>query len=143
MALFPLIELPQTTGTKGQRMPLFREVAWDFKENRPIWRGGEPVYITGGPAVLVWAWNALHNPRGLHDVFTRDYGLGIQELEGKPYSEEIRRSEAIRYVRQALEVNPYIVQVDAIAVDFSGSVLSLTCQLQTIYGEVEINGWTL
>ena len=57
--------------------------------------------------------------------------------------EEIRRSEAIRYVRQALEVNPYIVQVDAIAVDFSGSVLSLTCQIQTIYGEVEINGWTL
>ena len=143
MALFPLIELPQATGTKGQRMPLFREVASDFKENRPIWRGGEPVYITGGPAVLVWAWNALHNPRDLHDVFTRDYGLGIQELEGKPYSEEIRRSEAIRYVRQALEVNPYIVQVDAIAVDFSGSVLTLTCQLQTIYGEVEINGWTL
>lgn len=93
--------------------------------------------------MLVWAWNALHNPRDLHDVFTRDYGLGIQELEGKPYSEEIRRSEAIRYIRQALEVNPYIVQVDAIAVDFSGSVLSLTCQIQTIYGEVEINGWTL
>ena len=39
--------------------------------------------------------------------------------------------------------SPYIVQVDAIAVDFSGSVLSLTCQIQTIYGEVEINGWTL
>ena len=59
MALFPLIELPSVEDSSGTGRKLFREVAWDFRENKPIWRGGEPVYITGAPAVLVWAWNTL------------------------------------------------------------------------------------
>ena len=40
MALFPLISLPDIQGSDGARLPLFREAAWDFRTNTPIWRGG-------------------------------------------------------------------------------------------------------
>ena len=58
MSLFPLISEPDTgelTGSDG--LPLYREVDWDFRTNKPVWKGGNPVYVTGGRAVLVWAWN--------------------------------------------------------------------------------------
>ena len=140
MGLFPLIDLPSLpAGGQGARQ-LYREVAWDYQANRPIWRGGEPVYITGAPAVQVWAWKALQTEMGMHDVFTRDYGLGIRsELMGKPYTQTVQRSEAIRYVKQALMINPYITDVTAVEVSFAGSELSVDCTIRTVYGEVAVS----
>lgn len=144
MALFPLIGLPATEGAGGQRLPLFREAAWNFRTNTPIWRGGEPVYVTGASAVLVWAWNTLHAERGIHDIFTRDYGLGIREgLTGKPYTAQVKESEAVRYVRECLMVNPYITAVDAVTVEFTDSLLTVSCKITTIYGEVTVDGCKL
>ena len=143
MSLFPLISLPELDDGQGGQLPLFREAAWDFRNNRPIWRGGEPVYVTGASAVLVWAWNALHTLRGMHDIFTRDYGLGIRELTGRAYTEQIRRSEAIRYVRDALLTNPYITAAEAVSVSFDGSLLTIACRIETVYGEVNVDGCTI
>lgn len=144
MALFPLIDLPDLAGQDNKPRKLFRETAWDFRANRPIWRGGEPVYVTGASAVLVWAWNTLHAERGKFDVFTRDHGLGIREgLTGKPYTDDVRRSEAARYVREALTVNPYITAVDAVTVEFEGNTLTVSCKIMTVYGEVTIDGCKL
>lgn len=143
MSLFPLIDLPTLEGSDGTKQTLFRETAWNFRENRPIWRGGEPVYVTGASAVLVWAWNALHTLRGMHDIYTRDYGLGIRELTGRAYTEQIRQSEAVRYVREALLTNPYITGVEAVSVSFEGSTLAISCKIQTVYGEVNVDGCTI
>ena len=140
MGLFPLISLPDLTDSAGTQRQLFREPAWDFRQNAPIWRGGEPVYVTGASAVLVWAWNTLHTLRGMHDIFTRDYGLGIKALIGTAYTESVRRSEAIRYVREALLVCPYITSVDSVSVELDGAMLVITCTIQTVYGEVNIDG---
>lgn len=138
MSLFPLIE-EAGTGT-AQGLPLAREVAWDYEKDCPVWAGGEPVYVTGAEAVLVWAWNAVHTGRGEHCPFTWDYGQDLAELIGQPYSDGIRQSEAARRVREALEVNPYIEGVDQIGVSFQGTTLKLTCRIKTIYGEVALDG---
>ena len=143
MALFPLISLPDIQGSDGQRLPLFREAAWNVKDNRPIWRGGEPVYVTGASAVLVWCWNTLHTLRGRHDLYTNGFGLGIKALTGKAYTELVRQSEAIRYVREALLVCPYVTAVEAVEIGLEGSTLSITCRVQTIYGEVTVDGCTI
>ena len=53
MSLFPLITEPDTgvlTETGG--LPLYQEVDWNFQSNKPVWRGGNPVYVTGARAVL-------------------------------------------------------------------------------------------
>ena len=64
MALFPLIELPSLPGEGGRRLPLFREAAWDFKNNTPLWARVISPGLTFNPppaialAVMVW-WGLL------------------------------------------------------------------------------------
>ena len=140
MSLFPLIDQPDDGELIGTSLPLYRETDWDFKTNRPVWRGGNPVFVTGARAVLVWAWNALHTERFSHDVFSYDYGPDFSGLLGRPYTDEVRQSEAIRIVRETLMVNPYITAVTQVSVSFQESVLTLGFKLTTIYGEVSIDG---
>lgn len=75
MSLFPLIDRPDDgVIAAAANLPLYRETDWNFQTNEPVWRGGNPVMVTGARAVLVWAWNALHTERFAHDVFSSDYG---------------------------------------------------------------------
>lgn len=140
MSLFPLINQPDSGELLETELPLFRETDWDFNANCPVWRGGNPVFVTGARAVLVWAWNALHTERFAHDVFSADYGPDFTGLIGQPYTEEVRQSEAIRIVRETLMVNPYITAVTQVSAVFHDSVLTLNFKMATIYGEVSING---
>ena len=139
MSLFPLIQTSEVTVTGSSALPLCRETDWDFRNNKPVWRNGSPVFVTGARAVLIWAWNALHTPRFAHDVFSQDYGPDFEILIGRTYTEEVRASEAIRVVRETLLVNPYITDVTQISAELEGSVLHLAFRMQTIYGEVRID----
>lgn len=140
MSLFPLISQPDVgeLATTGG-LPLYREVDWNFQTNKPVWKGGNPVFVTGARAVLVWAWNALHTERFAHDVFSSDYGLDSETLLGRAYSSEVREAEAVRIVRETLQVNPYITNVTQVSVEFEDSVLHLSFKLTTIYGEVTVD----
>lgn len=140
MSLFPLIEQPDVGElTTSDGLPLYREVDWDFQTNKPVWKGGDPVFVTGARAVLVWAWNALHTERFAHDVFSTDYGLDGESLLGQAYSSEVREAEAIRIVRETLQVNPYITNVTQVDVKLEGSTLHVSFKLTTIYGEVTVD----
>lgn len=141
MSLFPLIGA--SDGEEGGGLPLAREVSWDFDRDQPIWRGGNPVIVTGADAVLVWAWNAIRTERYRHDVFSHSYGQDLSALVGKAYSDEIRQAEAMRCIREALTVNPYIESVEQIALDFADSELKLSFSMKTIYGEVQIKNGTI
>jgi hypothetical protein len=137
MTLFPIMQ-PQMT-VQEDNAGLYIEVAWDFEKNIPIYRNGSPVLVTGKEAVLVWAWNALHTPRFVHEIFTWGYGNEIEGLVGKPFTDELKLSEAARYVRECLLINPYITEVKGIAVDFLGSRLSISCTINTVYGEAQMH----
>ena len=141
MSLFPLIDRPDDgVIAAAANLPLYRETDWNFQTNEPVWRGGNPVMVTGARAVLVWAWNALHTERFAHDVFSSDYGPDFSTLRGKPYTEEVRQAEAIRIIRESLLVNPYITDVTQVSAEFADSTLTLRFKLTTIYGEVSIDG---
>ena len=77
--------------------------------------------------------------RFAHDVFTADYGQDLAGLIGQPYGDEVRQSEAIRKLREALIINPYITAVDQINTSLKGSVLQISFNLTTIYGEVRVH----
>lgn len=137
MNIFPLVSSP--VSNQDTELPLACEVRWDFTKDEPIWHGGNPATVTGAEAVLVWAWNTINTSRYLHDVFTHNYGQDLQSLIGEAYGDDIRQSEAIRCIREALEINPYIKTVHQIDVTFEGSVLHLSFTAKTIYGEVTLN----
>ncbi len=133
-----MISLPAATDADGA-LPLAREVRWDYGKDAPVWHGGNPAEVTGGEAVLVWAWNTVNTSRYLHDVFTHDYGQDLSHLIGRAYADDIRQSEAIRCIREALEINPYIKSIHQIDAHLEGSVLHLSFKMLTIYGEVYLN----
>ncbi len=131
MSLFPLIDAPDTGTVPAATLPLAREIAWDFVRDQPIWRAGRPVYVTGAGAVLVWAWNCIHTERFRYDVFTTDYGQDLSGLIGQPYGDDIRQSEAIRTIREALMIHPYITAVDQVSARFEGTLLKIS--ISSIY----------
>lgn len=134
--LFPLLQ-PQAARAENE-LPLCREAAWDYERNAPIFRRGEPVIVEGAEAVRVWAWLALHTPRFRHEIFSRAYGCELEGLIGQPYTEALKRAEGARYVRECLEVSPYIKSVDDITVDFADGELDISCALSTVYGREEL-----
>ncbi|MCL2045724.1 MAG: DUF2634 domain-containing protein [Oscillospiraceae bacterium] len=137
MSIFPFIS-PRSGETEPSR-GLYLEVAWDFVANAPIYKNGEPVVVSGKEAVLVWAWNALHTPRHVHEIFTRAYGCEAKSLIGRPFSDGLKQSEAARFVSECLLINPYISHVKNIQVEFVGDLLSVSCTIVTVYGEVSLD----
>ena len=69
--------------------------------------------------------------------------IRIAALVGKPYSEGVRQSEAVRCIREALMTSPYVEAVDQVSVQFLGSELKLSFMMKTIYGEVTLKDGTI
>ena len=126
--LFPAIQ-PETIQQENT-LPLCREIAWDFENNAPIFRDGKPMECTGLEAVKVWIWKALHTDRYRYEAYTWDYGNELETLIGSDFSDELKQSEAIRYVKEALE---------QVKVSFEDSTFTISVKVQTIYGEVELS----
>jgi hypothetical protein len=140
VTLFPLIQ-PEVTGETedSSDYPMYREVKWDFQNNVPIYKNGNPVIVEGLEAIKVWAWKALHTPRFRYEIYSWDYGNELESLIGQSYSQALKESEAARYVRECLLINPYITDVKNITVNQSGDKISITGTLETIYGEANIS----
>jgi len=136
MTLFPSI---QPRLAEQSSLPLYREVKWDFENDVPVFRNGAPVIVEGAEAVLVWAWKALRTPRFRYEIYTWEYGNDAEQLIGKPFSEEVKRAEGARYVRECLLVNPYITGVKDITVAFDSERLRVSAKIITVYGEVNLN----
>lgn len=139
MSLFPSITSGAATSAAKSGLPLAKEVKWDFAENVPVFRAGEPAYVTGKDAVAVWIWKTLHTRRFRHAIYTFSYGCDAPDLIGQAYTEQLKTTEAARYVRECLVVNQYVTAVRDIEVDFSGSALRISCTVDTIYGEVDVS----
>ena len=137
MNLLPMIQ-PEIA-VQSTRLPLYQEVAWDYKSNRPVWRGGSPIIVIGAQAVLSWAYRALQTPRYRYAVYTWNYGNECESLIGTSFSEELKQAEAARYVKECLLANPYISDVKSVSVSFSDQTLAISCTLETPYGEVVVN----
>ncbi len=131
--LFPLFQTePQSAAAA---LPLLRDVAMDYEKGAPLFAGGNPVVVSGLEAVKSWAWRAIQTARYRYSSFSWDYGCELENLVGQPYGQDTRRSEAVRYVREALEVCPYITSAQASVEGLEGSSLHIRVVMRTVYGD--------
>ena len=98
MELFPAVQ-PEAEPTATDSLPLCRETAWDFIQERPIYSAGEPVEVTGAEAVRVWVWKALKTARCRYDIYTWDFGCEAENLVGRPFTAQVKESEAACVIR--------------------------------------------
>ena len=138
MSIFPMIQPIVDETNEVQTLPLAREVAWDYENDVPVYRRGEPVTVTGKEAVKVWIWNAIHTERYRYMIYSGAYGSEFHSLIGKAYTPNLKTAEAPRYLRECLLVNPYITAVNNITVEFADARLTVQGAAETVYGEVPI-----
>ena len=138
MSFFPFISVPDSEQTENTQLAMYKDVAWDFNLDKPILVNGEFKIVEGNEAIQVWCYKALKTERFLYPIYSWDFGSELNELIGKPYSKELVKSEAIRYIKEALMVNEYILDVNVSNVGFDGSKLTATATVTTIYGEVDV-----
>lgn len=139
MSLFPFISNIDDVKVDNS-FPLYREVAWDFKNNIPILENGDFKIVEGNEAIKVWVYKAILTPRYNYSIYTWDYGSELLDLIGKAYTPSLTKEEAKRLIKEALEINPYILEVEITDISFKDSLLSATVKVKTIYeGEVIVN----
>lgn len=135
--LFPTVEV---TVPAAADLPVFRDIAWDFDADRPKYGpGGEPIIAEGLEALKGWALNAVRTERYRWEIYSAQYGCEMVRLVGQQYTEDTKLSEAVRYVREALLVNPYINNVRMTNVAFAGATLTMELTIKTVYGEARIS----
>ena len=137
MSLFPFIS--NTDDVKvDNNFPLYKEVAWDFKRNIPILENRDFKIVEGNEAIKVWVYKAILTPRYNYSIYSWDYGSELLDLIGKAYTPSLTKSEAKRYIEEALLINPYILEVNVLDTDFKDGILSADVKIVTIYGESEV-----
>ena len=137
MSLFPFVTYKEDI-VKNNSFPLYREIAWDFKRDIPILENGDFKIVEGNEAIKVWVYKALLVPRYNYSIYSWNYGSELMDLIGKAYTPQLTKSEAKRYIEEALKINPYILDVNVIDTDFKDSILSANVRITTIYGESEV-----
>ncbi|HBF8383500.1 TPA: DUF2634 domain-containing protein, partial [Clostridioides difficile] len=115
------------------------EVAWNFEKDKPILENGDFKIVEGNEAIKVWVYKCIKTNRYEHEIYSWDYGTELSELIGQKYSKGLTESEASRYIKEALLVNPYILDVNIKNTKFTDDLLSVDIVINTIYGEVEVN----
>ena len=137
MSLFPFVS--NTDEVKvNNTFPLYREVAWDFKNNIPILENGDFKIVEGNEAIKVWVYKAILTPRYNYSIYTLDYGNELLDLIGKAYTPSLTKEKAKRLIKEALEINPYILEVEVTDINFKDCLLSADIKIVTIYGESEV-----
>ena len=139
MTLFPFISNAENIEINNN-MPLYKEIAWDFTNNSPILENGNLKTVAGNEALKVWIYKAILTPRYNYSIYSWDYGSELFDLIGKAYTPSLTKEEAKRYIKEALLINPYILEVNVINTDFKDGLLSADVKVKTIYeGEVLVN----
>lgn len=138
---FPFIGSNATEDTADD-LPLFKEYAWDFEQNKFIYDdNGNHILLTGNDALEVWIYKALKTERFDYLAYSWQYGIELKPFIGKVMSVQERYSELKRVITECLMVNPYIKSIDSFNIDQQkhGETALLTIGLTTVYGEVSIH----
>lgn len=127
------LELTETT------LEMYREVAWDYVNDTPIIENGDFKIVEGKEAIKVWIYKALKTNRFEHEIYSWDYGSELNELVGYQDTNNLIKTESERYIKEALLINPYILDVKINDVKINDSILNANVIVSTVYGEVDIN----
>lgn len=142
MSIFPFMnieDIESSIENSIDELPMYYEVGWDYLKDEPLIENNEFVIVEGNEAIKVWIYKAIKTVRYQYPIYSWDYGCEISSLIGQKYTKGLTKSEAERYIKEAILINPYITDVKIIDINFSEDILSVSIQVDTIYGEVNVN----
>ena len=141
-SFYPFIDfLAEANISKSENkpLPLYREIAWDFKNDHPLIVNNEFKIVEMNEAISVWIYHAIKTYRYAFSIYSWDFGCEIDTLLGQNYTVNHTKAEVARYITDALMINPYILSIEKIIVDFDGDTLHVDVRVITVYEELEVN----
>lgn len=142
MSIFPFMNIDEVEvniENSNSELHMYYEVGWDYIKDEPLIENNEFVIVEGNEAIKVWIYKAIKTARYQYPIYSWDYGCEISSLIGQKYTKGLTKSEAERYIKEAILINPYVTDVKIIDINFSEDILSVSIQVDTIYGEVNVN----
>lgn len=138
MSIFPDIISNETT-TRLSELPLFKEYAYDFKNNELLTRNGRHYFVEGNEAIKIWIYKAILTMRNKYVAYSSSFGSEIFSVIGTTLSSEAKKAEIKRFITEALMVNPYILAIKRINIFQEKSMLEIEVDIKTIYDEKVVN----
>lgn len=138
--LFPFTD-PQEVEVIEEEIPLAREYAYDFKKGDFKLRNGKLYIVEGKEAVKIWIEKALITSRYKEIIHSWNYGSEFEDkIIGRGYTKGLIKAEAERYTREAINstLTDYVVNMSNFDIDFTDSILTISFNVETIYGEVNV-----
>ncbi len=117
-------------------LPLFKEIAIDFKSGEPILQDKKFIILEKTDALKVWVWKTLKTERDRYLIYSRDYGNDLIENIGQIYDKKTKDALMINEIKDCLLVNPYITNVYNFSINGGRSPV-ISFNVDTIYGIVE------
>ena len=139
MSIFPFIDPDALGPEESTELPLFREYAYDFENNRLLLRNGQTYLVEGNEALRIWICKALTTERFRYTAYDADFGSEIDTLIGSPLHGDIAKSELKRFITEALMVNPYIEELGNFQISQTGSGVIVEFDCTTVYGPDKIS----
>lgn len=130
MSIFPFFE---NTTVTNEELPLYKDIAWDFENNKPILENGDFKFVTGIEAVKSWIYRTIQTERYKHEIYTWNHASELNSLIGKQFN-SLNKAEAERIVKESILVNPYITDLEVIDINFLDSKITIEFIVQTVYG---------
>lgn len=137
-SLFPFFGDTTVETTVTESLPLYTEAAWDFDNNIPIVEKGDFKIVTGNEALKTWIYKTMKTERFRYLIYSWDYGSELDDLIGQNYTPNLTKAEAIRCIKEALLINPYILNISNVEVSFDKGKLTFSGKVETVYGEMEV-----
>lgn len=139
MSLFPFVKKEKETASTLEKLPVFKEYAWDYHTNQHIFEKGKIKVVEKNEAIKVWIYKVLKTERYKFLGYSWQYGHEFTQVIGKSMTDEEKKSKFQHLLEDCLLINPYIqsTTIDTITVDEDEVHMTLT--VETIYGEVNIN----
>lgn len=132
--IFPFVSYAPNTIPNENRLPVFREYAYDFEHNCLLLRAGLPYLIERDEALKVWVFHALKVPRYAWRAHSREYGSELEKVIGLTGSREVLHSEIRRYITEAVMVNPYIQELADFRFTHEAALVKVVFEVTTVYG---------
>lgn len=142
MSIFPFMNIDEVEvniENSNSELHMYYEVGWNYIKDEPLIENNEFVIVEGNEAIKVWIYKTIKTARYQYPIYSWDYGCEISSLIGQKYTKGLTKSEAERYIKEAILINPYVTDVKIIDINFSEDILSVSIQVDTIYGEVNVN----
>lgn len=131
----PFLEQEETT----EELPLFKEFAWDFMNDKFILENKRLKVLEGLEAIEVWIYKALKTERYKYLAYDSSYGSEHMTFIGHVITPE-KKSDLKRFYKEALLINPYIEGLENLEVTVRNDSVTISGDVLTIYGKVELGG---